>query len=155
MLKNISINSEQNDMTYQNRVTFIIFLLLFISCSRDNSGSQLKPGLTTLNSLFENHDEPLNVIPASRPDQEIFVYENMSVQVDDQMVRAVYRNPASNEKNLQFWRHKYRTLEPSFKPVARTDEQFWQLKYNQQGINIIYNSQLDEVVRIIEYELPR
>jgi hypothetical protein len=137
---------------------FLILILLFIlgtSCSRERKVSRIIPGHTTINEALEWLDEPINVQTSGfATNEEVFIWKDLTIQVDRKIVKAVHRIPASHEKSLQYWRHEFKNEVSDLKKIdSQKGEELYQLKFPYKGIDVVYNSKADEVIKVVYYEV--
>lgn len=132
-----------------------LLLMLVTGCSRSFHIAKIVPGKTSAQEVLHRLNEPLILKKSSYdPKTEIFAWDDVSVQVKNNVVTAVHRSPASHEKYMQFWKHHYQDENTNFKPVQDkgSKESYWQFTIPAKGINVIYDEKTDEVVRVIYYE---
>lgn len=133
----------------------VLIIILSVSCSKDRHLKKILPGNSTVRDVLNHLDEPNKIQTSSfNHNEELFVYDNFSIQIDRKMVKAIHRKPASVEKSLQYWRHKYKHYSTSLQPInSKGHEQIWQFKIPSEGLGVVYNESQGEIIRVIEYEV--
>lgn len=138
-------------------ISLLATLFILTSCSRTHL-EEIKPGETTITEAIDLLGEPVDVRPSSfNENDEMFKFEVATIQVEKKQVKAVFRNPENEEEEiLQYWRQLYKDKHNTWNAVrAPSSVGLWELKYPEEGVAIIYNSNTSKVVRIINYEPKR
>lgn len=136
-------------------IVVTLILILLTGCSRSFHVGRIKPGKSSIEDAIKRLNEPLVVKKSTfDPETEIFAWEDLTIQAKNDTVTAVHRKPASHEKYLQFWQQHYKDEQTIFGPInaGGLKESLWQFNIPHRGINVIYNENNDEVVRVIYYE---
>lgn len=126
------------------------FLLLFliISCGEKKS---IQPGITSKNDLIELKGEPVksDVVPSG----EVLTYKyNEKFQVSANKVSAIFRDPSGDEKNLLFWRHKFKECSTREKTLSDDSIPEIELSCDKSGMAVVFVKGSGKVLRIGEYE---
>ena len=136
-------------------VVIFTILLISTSCARRFNVARIVPGVTSTNQVIKYLNEPQYFDKSSfNGREEVLIWDDVTVQTDDDTVTAVHRMPASHETSLQFWRQHYKKSTQNFSKVSsRIDsgEHIWQLNLPQHGINVVYDENLDQVIKVIYY----
>jgi len=158
-LQFLPIYSDQNNMKNLQYVITFVLLLSISSCSRQYKIAKIVVGTTSIETALNLLDEP-DVAEKSSfgqdPSHETFIWSDVSLQVKKSTVTAIYRTPASHEKTLQFWKQYYKNDQTNFNKVVlnnKSQESLWKFNIPSKGINVIYNENIDEVTRVIYYEV--
>lgn len=138
------------------RKTFkiLLFTVLFVSCSKHDV-EEIMPGETTVVEAVNLLGEPLKVSPSSfNKSDEMFHFEQGVIQVEKKQVKVVFRKPLDDEEeNLQFWREKFKENKSEWNPVrAPSGIGLFELKYPEKGTALIYDSNVEKVIKVIKYE---
>lgn len=143
-------------MIFINSTIVLLLSLSFASCSRQFQIAKITPGQTDLHTAVDVLDEPLTARRSTLSHgSEVYAWEDVTVQVEENMVKAVHRRPAGHEKTLQFWRQYFKDSHTIFGKVQDPNgasEALWQLNIPSKGINVVYDERSDQVVRVIKYE---
>ncbi|MES2526803.1 MAG: hypothetical protein V4598_06935 [Bdellovibrionota bacterium] len=126
---------------------FLIFILL-IACAEKRS---IRPGVTSRSALVEMKGEPLKteVVPSG----EILTYkENEKFQISEDKVRASFRDPVGDERNVLFWRHHFRECEVKEIPLSEDATPEIELSCATLGKSVVFVNHSGKVSRISEYE---
>lgn len=126
----------------------VCLLMFLLACSGPHR-SRIQYGVTTAAQLQAEKGSPVAV---ERPTTEarLLVYpEDQKFQVQQDVVVAGFRVPRPEERSLLYWRHKFQDCETSFTRAQAEGEM--QLKCQAQGMTVLYNSQADLVVRVVEH----
>lgn len=131
----------------KNMGPFLI-LLLITSCGEKKS---IQLGVTSKNKLIDLKGEPATteIVPGG----EVLTYKNNEkFQVSGDKVSAIFRDPSGDEKNLLFWRHKFK--ECSSKEKSLSDEAIpeIELSCDKFGKSVVFVKGSGKVLRIGEYE---
>lgn len=138
--------------------TFQFLLLLTLSsCSRQFKIAKVVPGQTHVDDALHLLDEPIYAeVSTLGRSSEIYIWDDVSVQVKEEMVMAVHRKPASHEETLQFWHQYYKDKTKSFQKVSNnfdTGEVLWQMNLPHYGLSVIYDERNDKVIKVVKYEI--
>lgn len=141
-------------MIKSSKLLFIILLISCFGCSRQYHVAKITPGHTTLEEALDHLNDP-QVARTSKFDSstQYYVWEDVSIQIKDNIVHSIHRIPASHERYLQFWRQYYQDQQTRFSQIPSTspDERLWQFDVPSKGINVIYDENNDQVTRVIFY----
>jgi hypothetical protein len=154
-LKFIPLISDQLPMKITKVVVIFTILLISTSCARRFNIARVTPGLTSTSQAIKYLSEPQYFDhSAFNSREEILIWDDVTLQTNDDVVTAVHRTPASHESSLQFWRQHYKQSTQNFSKVNNrfeSGEHIWQLNLPQHGINVVYDESLDKVVKVIYY----
>ncbi len=137
------------------RSLLIIPLMLTITaCSRQYKVSTITPGKTTVDQAIKILEAPISVKKSTLSEDAglLYKWEDVSLQVKDNVVKALHRTPAAHEKSLQFWRQKYQQPNNKLERLNSPGESLFRLNIPSVGLNILYNERNDQVVTVSEYE---
>ena len=138
-------------------VVIFTIILASTSCTRRFKVAKVIPGKTTTSQALEFLDEPRYFEKSSfNRGQEVLIWDDVTIQAQNDLVTAVHRKPASHEASLQFWRQHYKASTQKFnrvKPRLENGEHIWQLDLPEHGINVIYDENIDQVVKVIYYHV--
>lgn len=139
-------------------IMLFCLLFLFVSCGGANSGSvkKKKYGILTVSELISEKGEALSIVKSDTPNVEFYNYENEEkYQIDKGIVVSSFREPAGDEKTLIYWKHKYsdcaiqvNALSQKSDTHTRPDEEY---RCASEGVSLIYNPNIEQVVRVVEY----
>ena len=132
---------------------FLILSFLLSSCGP--GPFKLDFGKLSSKDLKSQMGEPVRV-ETNQDGKEVYVYpEEQKFQVNDEIVEAKYRKPTPQEEYLLYWRHKFKKKKTVLKrlPVPKDSHLMaeQELSCPEEGITIIYDPNIDKVVRIFEY----
>lgn len=135
----------------------LTFLLIFFGCSRQFKVARVVPGETFIDQAVHILDEP-DVAENSTlaRGHRVYIWRDVTLQVDHQdLVTAVHRSPASHEKTLQFWKQYYKDTDTNFKKItsSQLQESLWQFDIPSKGMSAIYDENIDQVTKVILYEV--
>lgn len=129
-----------------------------LSCSGPKSNG-VKFGVTTAAQLKESKGEPVSLQPLDEGQVgQVLIYpENEKFQINkDDIVVASFRGPTANERSLLYWRHKFQGKETSFKEINSISQSHsakeMEFKCPSLGESVIYDLNLDVIVRVVEHE---
>lgn len=135
----------------------ILLLLTLSSCSRQFKIAKVVPGQTHVDDALHLLDEPIYAeVSSLNKRAEIYIWEDVSVQVSEEMVTAVHRKPAGHEETLQFWHQYYKDDSKTFKKVSNsfdTGEVLWQMNLPNYGLSVVYDERNDKVIKVVKYEI--
>lgn len=113
----------------------------------------IRPGSTSLQEALKILEDPERVTNVeTQPGTQIFHWEEYSLQVEQKVVSAVFREPTANETSFLYWRHAYRQTPSELKKIKESS--IWQFTVPQAGIAVIYDEELDQVTKVVRYEAP-
>jgi hypothetical protein len=140
----------------KKNLLFLTIFLTLVSCSQRDT-DEILPGETTLSEAIDVLGDPISVRRSSfNHNEEIYEFEESSLQVEKKLVKALFRSPEEEEFSLQFWRQEFKDRVSTISPVrAPSGLGLWELKYPSQGLAVIYNSNTSKVLRIIRYEAKK
>ncbi len=134
-----------------------LLLLSISACSRQYKIAKIIPGNTSIQSALTLLDEPEVAEKSSlNSNFETFIWRDVSLHVHNSIVKTIHREPASHEKTIQFWKQEHKKIHTSFDKVSNQvngQESLWKFNIPSKGINVIYNENLDQVTRVIYYEV--
>lgn len=132
----------------KNMGPFLFFFLLF-ACAEKRS---IAPGLTTRSALVELKGAPENTQEV--PGGEVLSYGTERYQIKREMLTAVFRDPVGEEKNLLFWRHKFRDCETTERKLSDEVNAEVEFACPSSGVSAIFVEGTGRVVRVSDYERP-
>lgn len=157
MFKFFSHNSEKLSMKLLILTIHISLLLTMASCSRQFKIAKVVPGQTHVDTALYYLDEPVYAEHSTLGrGSQIYIWDDVSVQVSNEIVTAVHRKPAEHEETLQFWQQHYKNSIKKLVKVTnsyKTGEELWQLDLPQYGLNVIYDERNDKVIKVVKYEI--
>jgi hypothetical protein len=132
----------------------VLALLLVSSCQQEIKDlKEIHPGSTSLNEALQILEGPGNITRfPTHSDTQIFHWEEFSLQVNDKLVTAIVRNPTADEKSFLYWRHAYRHAPTKLQKLEASP--LYQFLIPQEGLEVIYDEELDEVTKVVRYEHP-
>jgi len=129
--------------------------MVFSGCARNFNIARIVPGVTTTPMAINYLSEPSYLDKSSfNPRDEILIWDDVTIQANNDVVTAVHRKPANHEVSLQFWRQHYKASTQHFSKVQTGNigaEHIWQLDLPQHGINVVYDETKDKVIKVIYY----
>lgn len=136
---------------------FMALSLGLLGCSGPKR-SEVKFGLTTAAQLKESKGEPVSLQSLDKEQVgQVLVYpKNEKFQINkEEIVVASFRDPTENERSLLYWRHQFQGKETSFSEIKTTAESHtgpeMELKCPSLGVSVIYDPNVDAVVRVVEH----
>jgi hypothetical protein len=133
----------------------ILIIILTVSCAP--KPSKLRFGVTTKSELIEVKGEPLDEKKFTQQSVEVLTFENdEKYQIKEDIVESSWRSPSEEEKSLFYWKYKYKNEVVDFKPhddgkEKSHEERTVQYLLDNKGLTIVYDPQIDQVVRVLEY----
>lgn len=139
-------------------ITIQFLLLLTLSaCSRQFKIAKVVPGQTHVDDALHLLEEPIYAeVSTLDRRSEVYIWDDVSVQISNEMVTAVHRKPASHEETLQFWHQYYKDSDKSLEKVKNTfdtGEELWQMNLPHYGLSVIYDERNDKVLKVVKYEI--
>lgn len=138
------------------KLTIGLLLALIAGCNklRPLQGIRdIHPGQTSLHEALQILAEPARITQLdSRPDAQIFHWDEYSLQIENKLVQAIFRVPTATEKSFLYWRHAYRHRPSTLVQLAGPEQ--WQFTVPQEGVAVIYDGKTDEVTKVVKYEAP-
>ena len=135
-----------------NIISISLLIFTLIGCSKQVD-HMVKPGESTITEMIDELGNP-NVINLSSfgPNDEMFHWDELTLQVEKKLVKASFRQPEADEIYLQYWRQKFKHSESSFEPVrSPASTQLWQLNFPSEGYTVIYNKNISKVIKVIKH----
>ena len=131
----------------------ILLNILLVSCGPRSS--RVDYGKTTVSELLSQKGIPLDEKPIPLKEGRILQYEeNQKFQVKDDIVSHGFRDPKGDEKNLLYWRHKFRECSTVTNKLEQKDSHLlaeFELRCDSLGTTVIYTEGSEFVSRIIEH----
>lgn len=126
------------------------FLILFIliGCGEKRS---VRPGVSSKSELIQIMGEPFRTdeVPAG----EVLAYKNNDkFQITGNTVTDIFRDPSGDERNLLYWRHRFKDCETSERPVTDDPAPEIELSCSKLGQSAIFLQGSGKVIRVGEYE---
>ncbi|MFZ4713272.1 MAG: hypothetical protein ACOYL6_06160 [Bacteriovoracaceae bacterium] len=142
-------------MKQMSTKTFQTLLLGMFLSSCGPSGLKLDFGKLTSKELKDKLGGPIRV-ESTAQGKEVYVYpDDKKFQVDDEIVDASFRKPTAEESSLIYWRHKFKKKKTNLRRLPLPKDSHLmaeqELSCLQEGTTIIYDPNIDKVVRVIEY----
>jgi hypothetical protein len=133
-----------------------IILIFFSLIACGGKSNRIDFGKTTTASLLEAKGDPLSeeAIPANNG--KVLVYEkDEKFQVENDLVTNQFRQPVGDERNLLFWKHKFKDCDTSTKLLGGKpkghESQEVELKCSKLGQSVIYAEGAQQILRVREY----
>lgn len=130
--------------------------LLPLGCTRltgRDAVTKIHPGETSLAEALRVLDEPLRITEVhDRTGVQLLHWQEHTLQVENKLVTAVFRDPSETEKSLLYWRHSYRGQEQVLTRGGAPEE--LQLLIPDEGIAVVFDEDRDEVIKVVRYETP-
>ncbi len=137
------------------RKIVLLSLLLTITAACGNKAKSIKYGEMSVSDLVASKGEPIKEEEIPRPDGKMYIYENNEkYQIENGVVVNSFKNPNKDEKMLLYWKHKY---EDCHFTIKQLDQKVLHLKPEEEynckaaGITLIYDPNIEQVVRVVEY----
>lgn len=129
-------------------ILFIAFLN--IACSQQQE-SNIPTRLMTTQELIDNQGEPdTKAISSIDSDSTMYKYDETTYQIKDDQVLMKFRAPNSQEKTIQFWRHKFASEVYKIESHNETEHtQDFKLIHPRKGLTIVFNER-GTVLRIAQ-----
>lgn len=136
------------------QISALLMLSLFlVSCG--NKSKSTKYGEMLVSDLVASKGEPEKKETLSGAEREMYVYEdNEKFQIEKGIVVNSFRTPHGDEKMLIHWKHKYPDCRFEIKKLdqkvihQKVEEEY---KCLSAGISVIYDPNIEQVVRVVEY----
>lgn len=146
-------------MNKKNYQLFVLLLFILSACGDKATTKVVQLGRTTLSELKTLLGEPKRVdtfkTPALSSSQIVVYNENQKYQVEDDKVVATFRAPFEQEKSLLYWKHRCRNERTTFRSLKRKVDNHLKAEQEfackQSRITVIYDPNVDKVVRVINY----
>jgi hypothetical protein len=139
---------------------FLLLLSLLSSCG-PGQAKNIFLGLTTKKELKQEQGEPLKIEQVSSGKKEILIYpEDVKYQVEDEIVVAKFRTPQTDEeKSLIYWRQKFKNKKLTVSEIKVEKQSHLkpeqEMIWAEMGVTVVYDPNIDLVVRIFEYEAKK
>jgi len=133
----------------------LILLLLAGACA--DSKAPITYGKTTKAALMADRGSPESTEkPIEGSPVEMLVYEDgEKYQVSGDVVVAGFKRPSEEESSLLYWRHKLKDCPTTFEVIGDQAASHLhaekELKCARDGISVIYDPNVDKVVRVVEH----
>jgi hypothetical protein len=133
----------------------LLLLLLAGACA--DSKAPITYGSTTKAALVAEKGAPqASEKPIAGSPVEMLVYENgEKYQVSGDVVVAGFKEPLEEESSLLYWRHKLKDCPTTFEVIGDQAASHLhaekELKCARDGISVIYDPNIDKVVRVVEH----
>lgn len=128
--------------------------LMLASCGIKHSS--LDYGKTTMSDLVSVRGEPSEEKSIPMDGGKIVHYEdNEKFQVKNEIVTHGFKDPKGDEKNLIFWKHKFKDCQTSNTKISTPighELAEYEFKCPALGITVIYSEGSDFISRIVEHE---
>lgn len=146
-------------MNKKNYSLLLILLLIMSACGEKSTSKVVQIGRTTLSELKNLLGEPKRIdtfkTPALASSQIVVYDENQKYQVEDNKVVASFRAPFEQEKSLLYWKHRCRNERTTFRSLKRKVDNHLKAEQEfsckQSRLTVIYDPNIDRVVRVINY----
>ncbi len=126
----------------------LIIIFLLTSCGEKKS---IEPGITSRSSLIEIKGAPQATQKV--PGGEVLIYRgNEKFQISSEKVSATFRDPTGDERNVLYWRHRFRDCSVKEFPLSEELIPEMELKCAARGQSIVFVKNSGKVSRITEYE---
>ncbi len=110
----------------------------------------------TTSQLVAEKGEPSEKEATPMKDVTIFKYDNNEkYQVKGEIVTNKFRDPTTDERSLQYWKHKFKDCETTDMKIAEvTDDTIpeSEFKCGKLGLSVIYTEGSGFVSRVVEHE---
>lgn len=128
-------------------------LLVFAACGVKHTSVDY--GKTSSADLIAEKGEPISKTEVPVKNTEIYQYkDNEKFQVKDDVVTHGFKDPKGDEKNLIFWKHKFKDCDTITRKISEQSGHIlpeYELKCNSQGLTVIYTEGSEFVSRVIEH----
>ncbi len=119
-------------------------------------GLKMDFGKLTTKDLKAQKGEPSKIETSLVKEKQVYIYdEDEKYQIDGEYVEARFRRPTKEEESFLYWKHKFKRKKTTLRrlpvPEGSHLEPEQELICLKLGISIIYDPNIDKVVRIIEY----
>jgi hypothetical protein len=134
-------------------IYFASISLGLIGCSKNIQTIEL--GKTSRAELLLYRGEP-QAIEKPQSSIEVMVYDkDLKYQISDNLVTHSMRNPTEAELHFLYWQNKFKNCETQLIEQASDPSAHMlpnkEFKCDSLGLSIIYDPNVDQVIRIIEY----
>jgi len=133
----------------------IIYLSLLVVAACGVKHTSVDYGKTTSADLIAEKGEPIAKTEIPVKDGEIYQYQdNDKYQLKGDVVTHGFKNPKGDEKNLIFWKHKFKDCDTITRKISEKSGHVlpeYEMKCNSQGLTVIYTEGSEFVSRVIEH----
>lgn len=142
----------------KNIIFYYLISILVAACGDKVKQDVIQIKKSTINDLKSALGQPKRIdVDPKDNSKKIHVYsEENKYQTENDVVTAKYRAPEGEEKKLLYWKHfcKDHHFKLNSIPKKEKDHSLEKLEGNckEKGITIIYDQDLDQVSRVVEYE---
>jgi hypothetical protein len=135
------------------KMLYCLGLLLLVSCGTKKHN--VKFGETTKADLIQLRGEPLREESIPVKDSSLLVYsENESYQIQNGVVSASLKSASSEEKSVQFWKHKLKDCKTRLNKIESKNSHRpaqMELDCPEEGIKVVYMDGSATVSTVVEY----
>lgn len=134
---------------------FLYLSLLVIAACGVKHTSSVDYGKTTKADLVAEKGEPVAEKTIPVKGGEILEYQdNEKFQIKNDLVTHGFKNPKGDEKNLLFWKHKFKDCDTVIRKISEKNGHVlpeYELKCQSEGITVIYSEGSEFVSRLVEH----
>lgn len=133
----------------------ILYLSLLVIAACGVKHSSVDYGKTTKADLIAEKGEPLSEKSIPVKDGEIVEFQdNEKFQIKKDIVTHGFKDPKGDEKNLLFWKHKFKNCETTLRKISEKQGHElpeYELKCPEVGVTVIYTEGSEFVSRVVEH----
>lgn len=133
-----------------------LLMLVGAACARPDP-DRIVPGETTVSALKSIKGQPAReYVPDSRSKANVLEYaDRKAYQVEGDLVVASFREPAEDERSLQYWKHQFKGAAQKYEKVPGTEnphgQSFYELSAPTLAVGVVYDPVQDRVIRVVKY----
>lgn len=118
---------------------FLFTIIFIISCAKPVTKQTSDNIKMTSSELVSQKGNPSNITEnVIIEDAQMYEYEKTKYQVRNDLVEAKFRDPKGDEKQIQYWKHKF----SKYKIVENKNEghtKYFLMIMEKEGITIFFN----------------
>ena len=140
-------------MVINMSLPLILLLFLCVSCGGGHS-KKIHYGQTTEASLLEMEGPPASTTELKYAEGKMLIYdEEKKFQIQSGIVVSSFQDPKGDEKNLIYWKHKFKDcLTSDLRATGAEERKERILSCEAQGVSVIYSEGTGSVLRVVEHE---
>jgi hypothetical protein len=134
----------------------LFFFCMFLLNSCGGGSRYVNFGKTTRMELFAIQGNPISEESIPLKGGKILIYpDHQKFQLHNDLVTHGFRDPEGDEKNLIYWKHKFKDCNPVTQKISEPifhEASEYEFKCHRMGLSVVYKDGSEFIERIIEYE---
>lgn len=136
----------------KSKVHCLLLIIIFVQMGCD---AVVRSGFRTPEQVINSKGQPNNELSESdlNPSRLLIYKDKTTYQIEDERVRAEFRQPTNDEVSLQYWLQRwkgqvYKTSKVNEEGDSHVESKFY---YNEQlGEGVIYEVPTNKVIRVVK-----